>query len=589
MKTEFLFCCSNMSPKQKQDVINLAKKLGGTLTNNWTSSCTHLVMISVTVTVKVVNALSICKPIITPSWLEEAVKCVREKKMLPPLTEYEPNLVDSYLHTGSQLSISPNQTRRKLFKEKTIYFLNEKQHSTLQYCLIAAGGTVRVINNTSFDSICNKNGIVIDPGSRDDDTNSIIQTLSSHRLRLIPESEIGHAILSISINRYCNPDIVIDNPPSPNEIPPPSLSQDPSSSLMDTQQSNSTILAYNTEQSQMSMATKPTNQNDLRVDETVIKQPLDPFGSLFGIDSTQGEHQKPINNEMIKQEIIDDSYQAQTETQATSTSLKLNDVSVVPPNSSSLGSGSILALDSLPPLTPREMNASIHLPDKKTLARAFQTKKREREENEQQTHSRTKRLKPELSIPSPVTQLPPVSPTIPDTKTSQTSFITARKRTRNQSTPTKTPIKTKIHGNERLTIQTEIGTGMSPIHGNEHDTDNPLLGRDTKTGILTPKSTPVKSPYCGFISARRNPPPLQSLNPPMVDNESMPTSPVKVHVETVNLIRPRIQQISHDSDHHIGIINFKKFKKVVNPGSHSSIGRMIGGSDLRIYHYTIID
>ena len=43
---------------------------------------------------------------------------------------------------------------------------------------------------------------------------------------------------------------------------------------MDTQQSNSTILAYNTEQSQMSMATKPTNQNDLRVDETVIKQPV---------------------------------------------------------------------------------------------------------------------------------------------------------------------------------------------------------------------------------------------------------------------------------------------------------------------------
>ena len=48
----------------------------------------------------------------------------------------------------------------------------------------------------------------------------------------------------------------------------------------------------------------------------------------------------------------------------------------------------------------------------------------------------------------------------------------------------------------------------------------------------------------------------------------MPTSPVpspvKVHVETVSLIRPRIQQISHDNDpHHTGIINFKKFKKVI--------------------------
>ena len=118
-----------------------------------------------------------------------------------------------------------------------------------------------------------------------------------------------------------------------------------------------------------------------------------------------------------------------------------------------------------------------------------------REETEQQTHSRTKRLKPELSIPSPVTQLPPVSPIIPDTKTSQTSFITARKRTRNQSTPTKTPMKTKIR------------IGMSPIHGNEHDTDNPLPERDTKAGILTPKSTPVKSHNtCGFISARRRPP-----------------------------------------------------------------------------------
>ena len=31
----------------------------------------------------------------------------------------------------------------------------------------------------------------------------------SHGLRLIPESEIGHAVLNISINRYCNPEIVI--------------------------------------------------------------------------------------------------------------------------------------------------------------------------------------------------------------------------------------------------------------------------------------------------------------------------------------------------------------------------------------------
>ena len=49
---------------------------------------------------------------------------------------------------------------------------------------------------------------------------------------------------------------------------------------------------------------------------------------------------------------------------------------MVPPNSSSLGGGSILAFDSLPPLTP--CGASIDLPDKRTLAVAFQTKKRER-------------------------------------------------------------------------------------------------------------------------------------------------------------------------------------------------------------------
>jgi nijmegen breakage syndrome protein 1 len=56
---------------------------GGQLKNDWTDECTHLVMKTITVTIKVVAALACCKPIVTAVWLEEACRSVEQQCGLP--------------------------------------------------------------------------------------------------------------------------------------------------------------------------------------------------------------------------------------------------------------------------------------------------------------------------------------------------------------------------------------------------------------------------------------------------------------------------------------------------------------------------
>ena len=82
---------------------------------------------------QVVSALAHCKPIITPAWMEDVVKCLAARKPLPCTSHYLPPLVDGNL--GSvDVSFHPDYKRRKLFSDKTVYFLSERQVHNI-YCL----------------------------------------------------------------------------------------------------------------------------------------------------------------------------------------------------------------------------------------------------------------------------------------------------------------------------------------------------------------------------------------------------------------------------------------------------------------------
>ena len=76
-------------------------------------------------------ALSSCKPIITPAWLEEAVRCFHDNKILPSPLQYQPAVVDDNVG-NSGVSFKPNFERSSLFQDRVFYFLDEKQVSDVK-------------------------------------------------------------------------------------------------------------------------------------------------------------------------------------------------------------------------------------------------------------------------------------------------------------------------------------------------------------------------------------------------------------------------------------------------------------------------
>ena len=64
----------------------------------------------------------------TPSWLEEAVKNLGAGRPLPDSAPHLPPLVDSNIGGASKdVSFAPDFQRTSLFKDRTFYFLTEKQ------------------------------------------------------------------------------------------------------------------------------------------------------------------------------------------------------------------------------------------------------------------------------------------------------------------------------------------------------------------------------------------------------------------------------------------------------------------------------
>ena len=68
-------------------VKNRVCRLGGHLVNDWQNECSLVVMDSITVTVKVIDALICQKHVVTIDYLNEMVRCIETGEKLPNTKE----------------------------------------------------------------------------------------------------------------------------------------------------------------------------------------------------------------------------------------------------------------------------------------------------------------------------------------------------------------------------------------------------------------------------------------------------------------------------------------------------------------------
>ncbi|XP_012867858.1 PREDICTED: nibrin [Dipodomys ordii] len=104
---EPLVVCSSCLDISGKTALNRAVlQLGGLTINNWTEECTHLVMVSVKVTIKTICALICGCPIVKPEYFTEFIKAIQSKKQPPQIERYVSNMMFSELKTTPGPSLS---------------------------------------------------------------------------------------------------------------------------------------------------------------------------------------------------------------------------------------------------------------------------------------------------------------------------------------------------------------------------------------------------------------------------------------------------------------------------------------------------
>ncbi|NWU34754.1 NBN protein, partial [Hylia prasina] len=209
-------CSSCLDVAQKNTLNEAIQQLGGLVTNEWTKECTHLVMVSIKVTVKTICALVCARPIIKPEFFSELIRAIQSRQQLPNHESFYPP-VDEPSIGGENLDLSEHHERKKIFSGKTFVFLTPKQHKKLGPAVVLGGGEVKLMTEgrKEMPLLLSPEVCVVDVGltnsqisgsdSMTNWTDSILTFLESKNLRAIPEAEIGLAVIFMSTEKYCNP------------------------------------------------------------------------------------------------------------------------------------------------------------------------------------------------------------------------------------------------------------------------------------------------------------------------------------------------------------------------------------------------
>lgn len=209
-------CSSCLDVAQKNALNQAIQQLGGLVVNEWTKECTHLVMLSVKVTVKTICALICARPIIKPEFFSELIRAIQSRQQLPSHESFYPP-VDEPSIGSENLDLSERHERKKIFSGKTFVFLTAKQHKKLGPAVALGGGEVKLMTEgrKEMPLLLSPGVCVVDVGLTNSQTSgsvsitnwtdSILTILESKNLRAIPEAEIGLAVIFMSTEKYCNP------------------------------------------------------------------------------------------------------------------------------------------------------------------------------------------------------------------------------------------------------------------------------------------------------------------------------------------------------------------------------------------------
>ncbi len=234
-KVEIVVVTSTLNVAEKNNLQKDVSTLGGKLIDQWSDTCTHLVVKNLTLTVKVLQGLCHAIPIIKPEYFRAMLASIRSNGTLPKVETYQPQIVERVVG-GSASSLIPNIDRKRLFVGKTFVFMNSKQMETFDGIIKCGMGECSSLDTKKWQkrSLIKPGVIVINDTSSSTQSQVAEQTanelndfLRSKGSRMVPASEISLAVLHVSLEKFCNPNYKLkDNFASKSRAVPSTLLAD---------------------------------------------------------------------------------------------------------------------------------------------------------------------------------------------------------------------------------------------------------------------------------------------------------------------------------------------------------------------------
>ncbi|KAH8369777.1 hypothetical protein KR093_000953, partial [Drosophila rubida] len=571
---------SSLARSELEELQKILQPLGAALLPTWTKDCSHLTMDNVSVTVKLLHALLDNKPIVTVAFWSALAKFVRRVHV----SENWPNPEDFPPSQSEDMpSIKWNPVRTKLFAHKTVVFCNRKHFELYAPVVIKAGGACKDLNSGVRRQFLTKDDVIVIqyvPSTQSQATetiHSVQEILHQAGRRLIPDYEIGLAILHCSTQKFCNPaHVIMEN------------------SLATTESMDSSILVLNTVRTETQAHTN--KQTDFVVAESEIYAQTDQGGksdtqpqadklSQTKSDQKQPDTSKPDKNVQpirptkTKRKLANIVDLSDDETQAVSQSRKITKTLPGDKSKQSHNQNSVAARYSTRSNQVQEQEAEEEPTTSRRSTRSNQAQDHEVVEEQPTTSRRSTRAHQVLE--QEVVHQKPSSPRrstrgnqIPPHEVNQQKPTTKRRSLRGKQSPegkkSTTPLIDEDSEEEETPFQFKTTSQKQPekmkltVPQSDEDSDDESnhfqFTEPVKTNIPTTNKSSIKSNSLPKISVRNF---LEkSQNHPAVASQSITPDPAATQPRK----RLRLEDINEsDSDDNDNLFNFasstKKQKK----------------------------
>ena len=196
----------------KQNLVEIMKKVDSRLEleSQMRADTSHLVMVQISLSEKVVRGLAKCVPIVTLQYFRDLLHCVNTRQRLPPESAYLPPVAETELQLRDpDISFSVNPARGKLLLGKTFVFLSEDQYKETEHCCRLAGGRAVLWTREADMETITASHVVIKPLSQGVKSQELVWAPIASALKdqdrvSVSQKDIFLAIVHSSTEFYCN-------------------------------------------------------------------------------------------------------------------------------------------------------------------------------------------------------------------------------------------------------------------------------------------------------------------------------------------------------------------------------------------------